>query len=205
MLLATVSGCQTTTPSSAISDASFCDAARAIYYSRHDTAPTIAQIREHNAVGLALNAICAALPSVCSALLAHAIVGGPGAGVAAAVNWFQTLTSGRLIAIDAWRKVQDGSSTRLEDGVAAALGLAARVDFQHGGYPFWSISGQQVNGTIGLKNYYPFSLLDGATVGQELLALHIGTIARGEAGVDTAIASNGFVFAGVWNADNDPL
>jgi|GEM_PF-744100 len=151
------------------------------------------------------NAICAALPSVCSALLAHAIVGGPGAGLAAAVNWFQTLTSGRLIAIDAWRKVQDGANTRLEDGVAAALGLAARVDFQHGGYPFWSISGQQVSGTIGLKNYYPFSLLDGATVGQELLALHIGTIARGEAGVDTAIASNGFVFAGVWNADTDPL
>jgi hypothetical protein len=54
ILLAALSGCQTMTPSSAISDASFCDAARAIYYSRHDTAPTIAQIREHNAVGLAL-------------------------------------------------------------------------------------------------------------------------------------------------------
>jgi len=34
---------------------SFCQAARAIYYSRHDTPPTIAQIREHNAVGIALN------------------------------------------------------------------------------------------------------------------------------------------------------
>lgn len=54
ILIATLTGCQTTTPSVAISDASFCDAARAIYYSRHDTAPTIAQIREHNAVGVAL-------------------------------------------------------------------------------------------------------------------------------------------------------
>jgi hypothetical protein len=38
-----------------------------------------------------------------------------------------------------------------------------------------------------------------------LLATHIGVIERGEVGVETAIASNGFVFAGVWNADTDPL
>ena len=43
------------TPSDGInSEASFCDAARAIYYSKRDTAPTIAQIKEHNAVGVAL-------------------------------------------------------------------------------------------------------------------------------------------------------
>lgn len=41
--------------------ADFCTAARAIYYSRHDTAPTIAQIREHNAVGVALK--CGWLPA----------------------------------------------------------------------------------------------------------------------------------------------
>jgi hypothetical protein len=55
-----LAGCQTTIPSSGI-DASFCDAARAIYYSRHDTAPTIQQIREHNAVGVALK--CGWLPA----------------------------------------------------------------------------------------------------------------------------------------------
>lgn len=51
-----LAGCQTTTPSAGIEpgSATFCQAARAIYYSRHDTAPTIAQIREHNAVGVAL-------------------------------------------------------------------------------------------------------------------------------------------------------
>lgn len=151
------------------------------------------------------NPICAALPSVCASLLAHAVVGGPGAGLVAATDWFETLGSGRLIAIDAWRRVADGQSTRLEDGVAAVLGLFVRVDFRHGGYPFWSVSGQQVQGTVGLKNYYPFSLVDGATTGQELLATHIGVIERGEVGVETAIASNGFVFAGVWNADTDPL
>ena len=155
---------------------------------------------------LQANPICAALPSICSALLAHAVVGAPGEGNVTASQWFETLTSGRLIAIDAWRRVSDGEgSTRLEDGVAAVLGLGARVDFRHGGYPFWSFSGQQVNGTIGLKNYYPFSLVDGATEAQELLANHIGVIVRGEVGVETSVANNGFVFTGVWNADTDPL
>lgn len=51
-----VTGCQSTSaiPSLETNSATFCDAARAIYYSRHDTAPTIAQIKEHNAVGVAL-------------------------------------------------------------------------------------------------------------------------------------------------------
>lgn len=41
--------------------ATFCQIAKAIYYSRHDTAPTIKQIREHNAVGAALK--CGWLPA----------------------------------------------------------------------------------------------------------------------------------------------
>lgn len=64
MLAAMLSGCQTTTLSGGTESAGgadFCAAARAIYYSRHDTAPTIAQIREHNAVGVALK--CEWLPA----------------------------------------------------------------------------------------------------------------------------------------------
>jgi hypothetical protein len=64
-LLMGLAACQTTTPSGVIEGplegASFCQAARAIYYSRHDTAPTIAQIKEHNAVGVALK--CGWLPA----------------------------------------------------------------------------------------------------------------------------------------------
>lgn len=152
------------------------------------------------------NPVVAALPAVCSALLGHAIVGGPGAGTTAGANWLETFESDRLIPVDVWRKVSDGAGgTRLEDGVAAIIGLGVRVDFKHNGFPFWSFSGEQVQGTIGLKNYYPFSLTDGATTGQEMLAEHIGVIERGEIGVETAIASNGFVFAGVWNASTDPI
>ncbi|WP_051949254.1 hypothetical protein [Methylosinus sp. PW1] len=150
------------------------------------------------------NPICAALPSVLNALLAHSIVGGPGTGVANAIAWEESLGSGRLIPIDAWTVVSDGVNTRYEDGVARALGLAVRTDFLHGGYPFWSFAGQQMRGIVGLKTYYSFSLVDGATEGQELLAAHIGVVERGEVGVETAIASNGFVFAGLWNADTDP-
>ncbi len=61
MSLATLTGCQTTTLSSETDSATFCAAAKAIYYSRHDTPPTIAQIREHNAVGVALK--CKWLPA----------------------------------------------------------------------------------------------------------------------------------------------
>lgn len=63
MLPLMMGACQTTTPSSGIEaqSASFCQTAKAIYYSRHDTAPTIAQIREHNAVGVALK--CGWLPA----------------------------------------------------------------------------------------------------------------------------------------------
>jgi len=57
-----LTGCQTihSEGTSPAGGADFCTAARAIYYSRHDTPPTIAQIREHNAVGLALK--CKWLP-----------------------------------------------------------------------------------------------------------------------------------------------
>lgn len=63
MLLPTLTACQTTTPSDGIepSSASFCQVAKAIYYSKHDTKPTIAQIREHNAVGVALK--CGWMPA----------------------------------------------------------------------------------------------------------------------------------------------
>ena len=150
------------------------------------------------------NPICAALPSICNALLAHAVVAGPGEGQQAAQNWFETLPSGRLIAMDCPVRVAAGTGSRIEDGAARALGIGARVDFEHGGYPFHSFANRQVNGIIGLKTYYPFSWVDGATTGQELLANHIGVIERGELGVETAAASNGFVFMGLHSTETDP-
>lgn len=57
-----MAGCQSTNQTPSLeTKADFCQTAKAIYYSRHDTPPTIAQIKEHNAVGIALK--CGWLPS----------------------------------------------------------------------------------------------------------------------------------------------
>lgn len=149
------------------------------------------------------NPVCAALPGICSSLLACAVVGGPGTDEVEAYNWRETLASDRLIPIDAW--TIPGSGQGFGDGVAQVLGLGVQTDFSHEGLPFWSFAGRQVRNIAGLKNYWSFSLTDGATQGQQLLAEQIGTIQRGEIGVDTAIAGSGFVFTGLWNASTDPL
>lgn len=57
LLPAALMGCQSMNETRSLGtegSPSFCAAAKAIYYSRHDTKPTIQQIREHNAVGVAL-------------------------------------------------------------------------------------------------------------------------------------------------------
>jgi hypothetical protein len=149
------------------------------------------------------NPLCAALPAVLKSLLAKAIVGSSGDGVVAdTFTWRQTLSSDRLDPADAW--VIPGSGVGYTDGVAEALGAQVAVDFQHAGIPGWSISGQQINGIGGLKTYYSFSLTDGAMQGQELLAQQVSVIEPGAIGSDTAIASSGYVWAGVWNASTDP-
>lgn len=53
ILPAILAGCQTMTGLGG-SDAPFCGAARAIYWSGKDTAGTIAQVKEHNVVGKTL-------------------------------------------------------------------------------------------------------------------------------------------------------
>jgi len=156
-------------------------------------------------VGMLQDPVCAALPAVLNALLAHAVVGSPGTTQADAQVWRESLSDKRLIPVDNWEIVASGEATAYRDGAASVLGLLARVDFKHSGLPFWSASGQPVEGILGVKNAYTFSLTDGATQGQELLADHIGVTVRGEAGVETAISSSGFMFAGVWNASDDPL
>lgn len=160
-------------------------------YTGYQSGPTVA------------NPILAALPALLTQLNAVAYVGDSGDGVEVnSTAWRTLLASDRLCPCDAW--VIPGSGTGFTDGAAEALGLQASVDFQHGGVPGWSISGQQVLGIGGLKNYYPFSLTDGSTAGQQLLAQQISTIEAGVIGSDTAIASSGFVWAGVWNASTDP-
>ncbi len=158
-----------------------------------------------------LNPIAAALPAVLTSLNATAHVASPGDGVIAnSLSCRQLLASDRLRLVDAW--VVPGSvpakGLAYTDFVAEAIGLQIAVDSQHntaaGSLPGWDISGQQVLGIAGLKNYYSFSLTDGSSQGQQLLTQQVGVIEAGVIGSDTALASSGFVFAGPWNTQTDP-
>lgn len=152
---------------------------------------------------LLANPICAALPAVCSALLAHAVVSGPHSSLQAYTDWRETLQSDRLIPLETWVKV--GSPAVEIDGVGAVLGVAARRDHEKNGRPFHSWANQPLYGIVGPNRYVDFSLTDGATEGQSILAQNGGVIVRGEAGVETAIASGGFVYIGTDNAGEDEL
>jgi phage tail sheath protein FI len=151
------------------------------------------------------NPICAVLPAICTQLLAHAVVGGPGLTKQDAIDWRETINSQRLICIDNWEKRLRGSIEVYEDGAASALGIAASVDYQFGGVPSRSWANRPVTGLLGLKRYDAFSLTDGATDAQVLLTNNVGVTVRGELGVETAITSNGFQFIATDNAGDDEL
>lgn len=151
------------------------------------------------------NAIAAALTGVCNKLLAHAIVEGPGTTNTAAQDWRETLNSERLIPIDMWCRVKEGESTVTRPGAPRVAGIAARRDYEKRGVPSHSWANQPVQDVLGFARNVDFSLTDGATSGQVLLSNNIGFGARGELGVESAIASSGFVFIGTDNAASDPI
>lgn len=151
------------------------------------------------------NAVLAALPGVLTPLLAHAIVSSGPLSKTDALAWRQLIASDRIIPVSNRVIVQDGVATATVDCVAAIVGQAIATDFEHQGFPFWSFANRPVQGILGLERYDSFSLTDGATDGQILLNGNIGVIERGELGVDTAVASNGFIVIATDNAGSDEL
>jgi len=149
------------------------------------------------------NPVCAALPSLLGALIAHAVVSGPHTTEQAFIDWRETLQSDRLIPVETWAKV--GVNATVVDSVGGVLGIAVRRDHEKGGRPFHSWANQPMQGIVGPNRYIDFSLTDGSTEGQSILANNGGVILRGEAGVETAIASGGFVFVGTDTAAEDDL
>lgn len=178
----------------------------------YQTAPTVsfAGGTGNGAVATAVldelaNPVCAALPGILSKLIAHAVIEGPGTSSQADKNWRETLNDLRLIPVDAWVKVFEGNENVTKPGVGAILGIAVRRDYEKGGIPGHSWANQPVRGIVGPARNINFSLTDGATDGQDLLANNIGVVLRGELGVETAIANSGFVFVGTDNAGDDAL
>jgi len=151
------------------------------------------------------NPVCAALPAVCAKLLAHAVVDGPATTEQDAINWRETINSDRLIPVDPAVKVFIGGTAVTRPLSPAVIGIGVRRDHEKQGRPFHSWANQPVQGVVGPSRPINFSLTDGATEGQRLLSNNIGVLLRGELGVETAIASGGFVFVGTDNAGEDDL
>ncbi len=151
------------------------------------------------------NAVCAALPAICAKLLAHAVVDGPATSEQAALDWRETLSSDRLIPVDPAVKVLAGTTETAVPMSPAVIGIAVRRDHEKQGRPFHSWANQPIRGIVAPSRPINFSLTDGATEGQRLLANNIGVLLRGEMGVETAVASGGFVFVGTDNAGEDDL
>jgi phage tail sheath protein FI len=155
--------------------------------------------------GTNANVVCAALPAICDKLLAHAVVDGPATTEQATIAWRETLSSSRLIPVDPAVKVLAGTTEAVVPMSPAVIGIAVRRDHEKQGRPFHSWANQPVRGIVGPSRPINFSLTDGATEGQRLLASNVGVLLRGEMGVETAIASGGFVFVGTDNAAEDDL
>ena len=152
------------------------------------------------------NPVCAALPSILDRLLAHAVLDGPGTSRQAALDWRETIQSDRMIPLDPAVKVINAvGETIVRPASARVLGIMVRRDHEKGGKPFHSAANQPMRGIVGPSRPIGFSLTDGATEGQELLNANIGVILRGEGGVESAIASGGFVYVGTDNAGEDDL
>lgn len=149
------------------------------------------------------NPVIASLPSVLSALLAHAVVTGPHSTIQAFTDWRETINSDRIIPVETWAKV--GVNADVVDSVGAVLGIGVRRDHQYAGRPFHSWANQPVYGIVGPNRQIDFSLTDGATEGQQILSLNGGVILRGEAGVEGAISSGGFAFVGTDGGGDDEL
>jgi uncharacterized protein len=152
------------------------------------------------------NPVCASLPSVLGSLLGVAVVDGPATTRLAFTNWRETMSSERLIPVETAVKVaQADGSTVVRPASGRILGIAVRRDYEKGGMPFHSWANQPVQGIIGPNRPIAFSLTDGATEAQEILAHNGGVIVRGEAGVETAIAAGGFVYVGTDTCGEDTL
>lgn len=149
------------------------------------------------------NAVVAELPSVLASLLAVAVADGGTDSLANFTDWRETIQSERIIPLASTCRV--GSPSTEQRAVGRVLGIGVRRDHEFSGRPFHSWANQPVQGIVAPGRDIEFSLTDGATEGQAILAANGGVILRGEMGVESAIASGGFVYVGTDTCSEDTL
>lgn len=155
--------------------------------------------------GQATNPVVAALETACPKILAISPVQVNASSAAAAIADRETMSSERLMPIGVKAKVWEGSELVTRSMAARVAGLFIRTDNAHLGKPFDPIANQPVLGIAGLNRPVSFSLLDGSTEGQQMLEGDVSIVAKGETGVDGAVADGGYVFIGTDNAATGEL
>ena len=157
-------------------------------------------------IALGANPVCATLPPVLNSLLAHAVVESSGISAINDAQWRSALDSDRLIGMEGGVKILSPYTGLITVMPLAPrqIGLMLAVDYATGG-PFHSAANQPVQGIVGPARAIDFSLTDGATEGQVILSNNVGIIARGQVGVETAIASGGFISIATDNMGSDQL
>ncbi|WP_439604739.1 phage tail protein, partial [Shinella sp.] len=138
----------------------------------------------------------AVLDAACGKLLAVAPVDVNSTSAALAIADREMLNSQRIMPIGIKAKVYEGSSLVTRPMASRVVGLFVRRDNENFGKPFETIANQPIRGIVGLSRPLAFSLLDGSTEGQQMLEAGVSIVAKGEVGVDGAIADGGFVFIG---------
>lgn len=145
--------------------------------------------------------VVAALQANLGKILAIAPVDVDDTSAANAIDARETMSSERLMPIGVAARVYEGENLVTRPMAGRVAGLFVRTDNTDGqGLPFEPIANRPVLGLAGLSRKIPFSLLDGSTEGQQLLAANVSIVAEGETGVDGAISDGGFVFIGTDNA-----
>lgn len=176
------------------------------YLSGGQAAVTPQQATLTTVMALGANPVCASLDPVLSQLIGVAVVEGPGTSAIADENWRTTINSQRIIPMAGGVKIQDPISSNIIVMPVSprVVGCILAEDFRTG-YPFHSCANRPVQGIVGPARTINFSLTDGSTEGQVMLAANLGIIVRGLIGVETAISSGGFILITTDNAGDDPL
>ena len=157
-------------------------------------------------MALGANPIASMLGGVLDGLIGHAIVESAGSSEVGDKNWRTTLNHPRLIGVSGGVKIMDPITGDIVVRPIAGriAGLMVAQDFRIG-FPSHSCANRPIQGIVGPARSIEFSLTDGDTEGQQILAANLGVVVRGLIGVETAISSGGFVFIGTDNLGDDEL
>lgn len=167
-------------------------------------ASTQATFTVTNALGA--NPIVATATPVLNTLMAHAVFESSGTSMIDDENWRDTISSNRIIPCSGGVKIVDPVSGNVivMPFAPRVVGAMIAVDYSTG-YPFHSAANEPIQGVVGPARTIAFSLVDGSTEGQVLLAANIGILVRGLIGIETAISTGGFVYIGTDTCSADPL